>query len=598
MQTLSPTRPFLWLTGTVAVLVLWLSGFVSWHTGIAHLQAQSAQRLDRFASHLSGQLARYDFIPRLLAGNPQIKELLLDPDNPARVDVMNHYLEDVNAVTGAADTYVMNGQGRTLAASNWQAERPFVGSNFGFRPYFRQAMQGGSGRYYALGTTSGIRGYYFAYPVRHVAEVIGVVVLKMDLVDIEARWADLDARFIVTDQDGVIFISTEPTWRFLSIQRLGLSDLDRIRQSRRYPGVPLATLQLTPTETLHDGARLLRVNRQQASGPTHYLSISHAMPDAGWDVHILSPTRAVRDGVINHLMLTLLSMLLFGALLSLYVQRRRRRLERERFEARAKRELALRVIERTAELTHEIEEHERTEQELRATRDELVQAAKLAVLGQLSASISHELNNPLAAIRSYADNARQFLQRAQTTAADNNLERIVSLTDRMARISSQLKVFARKSRGQLESAAIVKLVREALEIVRSQARQAGVELNCQCLDEQLTVRADPVQLVQVLVNLLTNGLHAAQNRNPATVTLRTEQLAGEVLVHVEDTGAGIDPENIDQIFEPFFTTREAGLGLGLSISRQIIESMNGRIEVCNRPTGGARFSIRLPRENA
>jgi two-component system C4-dicarboxylate transport sensor histidine kinase DctB len=104
--------------------------------------------------------------------------------------------------------------------------------------------------------------------------------------------------------------------------------------------------------------------------------------------------------------------------------------------------------------------------------------------------------------------------------------------------------------------------------------------------------------VQVLVNLLTNGLHAAQNRSPAAVTLRTEQLAGEVLVHVEDTGAGIDPENIDQIFEPFFTTREAGLGLGLSISRKIIESMNGRIEVCNLPAGGARFSIRLPREDA
>ena len=211
-----PTVGFLIVVG----VALWISGQLLWRQGVSELKASSEQQLDRFVSHLQGQLGRFEFVPKLLAKNHLLLDVLKDPSNSARVDLANHYLEEIDTITGAADTYLMNREGLTLAASNWQSERPFVGSNFNFRPYFQEALLGRLGRYFALGTTSMQRGYYFAYPIRHAAEVIGVIVLKMDLAGIEKRWSGKDEQFLVTDTDGVVFITTRPGWLYRTVEPL------------------------------------------------------------------------------------------------------------------------------------------------------------------------------------------------------------------------------------------------------------------------------------------------------------------------------------------------------------------------------------------
>lgn len=592
METRKPLLPLI-IGLAITLAVLWTSAHWMWGRGIENLSVDSSEELERFVSHLDSQLARYHFLPKLLATNDELAKAILDADNSARIDVINRYLEEVNDITGASDTYLMDATGLTIAASNWQSETPFIGRNFSFRPYFQQAAQGKLGRYFALGTTSNKRGYYFAYPIDHAAAIVGVLVLKMDLTGIEERWRGRETQFLVIDPNGVVFISSEPYWRFKTTRELDLETRTAIVLSRRYPDVPLTGIQEFDVQVLDPQRRLSRLVVDESGRSQHFLATDHPMPEAGWTVRVLKPTREITQDVITTLTVIFLLILLGAATVLLALQRRRRRIERERFAAESQRELEQRVRERTADLTHEIEERRRTELQLRDTQDELIQAAKLAVLGQLSASISHELNNPLAAIRAYADNARQFLQRDRRTEADGNLKRIADLTERMAKISSQLKVFSRKSSGALDTVSVKTVIQNAVDIVRPQARRNGLEIEIADMRE-CQVRADAIQLEQVLINLLSNALNAVEGMDSASVRVSGEHQDDSILIHVDDSGEGIAKENMGAIFDPFFTTRKSGLGLGLSISRRIMENMNGDLSATNRSQGGARFTITLP----
>jgi two-component system, NtrC family, C4-dicarboxylate transport sensor histidine kinase DctB len=325
-----------------------------------------------------------------------------------------------------------------------------------------------------------------------------------------------------------------------------------------------------------------------------YLTHSYAMPEAGWTVSILAPL----DKTDQNSLIAMIILLLIGMLLLLIValawQRRRRRQERDRFQLESQKKLEQEVTIRTADLVNEIEEHKHTEQILRNTQHELIQTAKLAVLGQMSASISHELNNPLAAIRSYADNAREFLKLNKASKADENLSRIADLTERMGKISSQLKFFARKSSGNLETVVIEYVIQSSIDITSPQRKNSSIKIITDGIQAGLSVRADHIQLEQVLVNLINNAVHALGDQHGGEVHISTEKLGNQVMIHVADNGPGIDENNLERIFDPFFTTRKSGLGLGLSISSRIIDSMNGKLSAVNRKQGGAQFSVALP----
>ncbi|MBC8210754.1 MAG: sensor histidine kinase, partial [Gammaproteobacteria bacterium] len=223
-------RNLLILSATLLLLIplIWVTHYISWNNGFDQLHTSNQQQLEQFVEHLDSRLARFKFLPQLIAKNQLLVELLNDPKNTPRVDLVNHFLEEINTIIGASDTYLMDSQGLTLAASNWRSKRPFIGSNFSFRPYFVNAMQGKLGQYFALGTTSGERGYYFAYPIRYAATTIGVIVTKMDLSNIEQRWSSREVQFIVTDPDGIIFITTQPDWLYRSTRTLSQETLLQI----------------------------------------------------------------------------------------------------------------------------------------------------------------------------------------------------------------------------------------------------------------------------------------------------------------------------------------------------------------------------------
>jgi len=562
-----------------------------WQSGYARLTTQNHQQLDIFATHLQSQLQRFNAIPKLLFDQQLIVTTLTNLHDRQLGALTNRYLARVNATIAASDTYLIDLSGTTIAASNWRNAQTFVGKNFAFRPYFQQAIMGKQGRYFALGTTSGERGYYFSSPVEQQGKIIGVIVVKMDLSQIEKEWTGKKSHFMVTDDDNIIFISNQKSWLLHSLKPLTAIQLSQIDDSRRYGGKSIAALNFSGS--LQEQQALLQLTTSSLL-PSNYLAMSKAMPSAGWTVRVFTPlTPIFRDLFLTVLLLSSLFWVL-NVRLNLSIHKSLRAKEKEVMRIKAKDNLKEEVKRRTADLNSEIIERQKMEQTLRDTQKELIQAAKLAVLGQLSASISHELNNPLAAIRSYADNALVFLQRQQTQHAEDNIHRIVHLTERMAKISSQLKVFARKSSGELQTMHLLAVVNMAIELVRPQLKSKQVSVSL--LDESLDVQvsADQVQLEQVLVNLLSNAIQAVEDCDKKHIQinlLRCEQFA---TVQIEDSGIGISEASLPHLFAPFFTTKETGLGLGLSISHKIMENLRGEINAENTADSGARFSLNLP----
>ena len=584
------------LAACLAVVLLtrfWAEGLF-----LEQTRERAAAKLDLYASNLSGALGRYQAVPRLLALNGDVVELFRGAGDAGVRERANLLTAMVNDLTGAEDTYLMDAEGMTFAASNWDSERPFVGHNFSYRPYFQQAMEGRLGRYFALGTTSGKRGYYFASRVwdPEGSEALGAVVVKVSLDDIEAAWTASEEDVIVTDPHGVIFIASQPGWRFRSLAPLDTVARQAIAETRRYESRDLRPLDLEFT-TLAGGADLLTV------GGAEYVMVGKQMPEAGWTLHVMVSTQLARSQTVTAMVVAALACAITLLLATLILQRRTRLIERIDLQRRASAELERRVEERTADLTaanaqleREIAERQAAEAELRRAQDDLIQAGKLAALGQMSAALSHEFNQPLAAIRSYADNAQLLIERNREAEASGNLRLIKDLTTRMAEISKHLMTFARKPRSELRPVALAQVLDDTLDFLRIRLERAGAEVTLQRPDPSLMVRAGRVRLQSVLLNLVANALDAMEGQTAPKIEIAVTEGDGRVSLSLRDHGPGIPAEQIGRIFDPFFTTKEVGegLGLGLSIAYNIVKDFDGTLRAENHPEGGAVFIIDLP----
>ena len=732
----TPSKPGLYGLGALVLFVflIWQAAIWTERYELQQLENQAKHELTLNIASLRGKLDKYEYLPELLATKQELASFLQNISVESTLQ-SNSILKTYQRIAHVADIYLLNAEGTTVAASNWQSPRSFIGKNFSFRPYYQDAITGQKGRFYGLGTTSGERGYYYSYPVFSGNSVIGVLVVKIMINDLEIPWQDRNTEFMVTDPDNIIFISSNRNWLLRSLMPIPEEDSERIRNSRRYGDKKIPALPYKSNQILDTDTELVTITPQPLAGAskiTHYLQVSQPMPDAGWRIHILKNTRGVRTEILKNCLLTA-GIYLVVVLLSMYsVQRQRIQRERIRHDRETKKTLEVneariraildntkagivtmdryacidyinpsaermfgyqlyelhgrrftelipdnlrpscdaalqkassipveikglkkdlsqvpmemivsmmsrrqsndymitlhditerkqheealqtaydhlehRVVERTLDLTQangllkkEIEQHRHTTETLQTTQDELIQAAKLAVLGQMSASINHELNQPLAAIRAYAENGVTFLERNNAEMAQTNLTEIVELTDRMAAISAQLKLFARKSEGQLSLISPQATIEYALRLFKPQLDKEQVSLDFQRPEQEYFVRADGVRLEQVLVNLISNGLLAVSDKEQRNllIKLQVEPEENQIWIDVSDSGSGIADEHLGQIFNPFFSTREGGkgLGLGLSISYRIISDFGGTIKAFNRPEGGATLRIILP----
>lgn len=592
-------------------------------------------KLELYRSNLQGAIKEHEYLPITLASDKRIIDLALYAD-PANAAAVNVYLEKLAADSGASDIYFMDGSGTTIAASNWNSQASFIGRNFSFRPYFQQARSGVTGHYFAFGITSNVPGYYISHPVRPDGSTFaGAVIVKTHLETLVQRWTRGSESVLVTDQNGIVIIASHPEWRFRDLAGLTPKDRPRIIASRKYGDYPLdpmplldgtwpmdddlgvlslsgsqksATGEVSPT--VIDDANPISGTREAArpeQAKTTYLVTGSTLPAQGWRMYLLTDKSSLDRSVISAGLMGGAAHIILTGLIFIILQRRRAMLEQLEIRDWSQRELERQVRLRTTDLmstnlrlAQEITERSRTEDALRSAQAELVQTSKLAALGQMSAGIAHEINQPLTAIRSYAENALKFIERGNSDTANRNLQRISELTDRMGRITNNLKTFSRRPERDIQPVDVPKQMQKAIDLVLETGRAGLTNITLTHDDDLKPVIAEANQLTQVFTNLINNAADACQNVENAQIDVGITAREDRVLVKVNDNGHGILPDNLPKLFDPFFTTKPFGdgLGLGLSICYGIIRSFGGTIRAENRPNGGASFIIELRQEGA
>ncbi|HEY6610868.1 MAG TPA: ATP-binding protein [Pseudomonas sp.] len=567
----------------VLLLILAGLGFSVWLAGRAAEARQWHERsveargqLELYAQSLRILVERYRAVPAIVAHDSEVLAALRAGPDPQRRQQLNLRLQRLNAEAGSAMLYLLDARGETIAASNWDEPTSFVGNNYAFRPYFQDALRLGSGRYFAVGVTTGVPGYFLSWLVRDEGGTPrGVVVLKLEMEELQRGWVGQPGTLLVTDRHGVVILANRPAWRFRHLQSGPGEQPVQPPDARKYAGERLQPLVLQPLQALDEQAELQRVD--SPDGRHDYLWLRQALVEDDWTLHLLHDAGAAGGTVRSYRLAAGGAWLALAFLLLFLVQRHNNRRLRQRSRA----ELERLVEARTAEL--------------RQAQDELVQAAKMAALGQMSAALAHEINQPLTAMRMQLGSLGLLLARNDAQATQTCLARIDGLLTRMAALTGHLKTFARNSPGGLrERLQPDTVVDHALLLLEPRIRQDDV-LVLRQRNAEAWVEGDAIRLEQVLVNLLHNALDAMLGKRVRELRIDLQRDGDAWLLSVGDSGGGIAPGDLARVFEPFFTTKPVGegLGLGLAVSYGIVRELGGQLEVDN-DRDGALFRIRLP----
>lgn len=574
----------------------WLAALAARDAALQRTHEAARHRLDVLAAELDGRIARFDYLPSLLELNPAVLDLLEHPQDAALVAEVNRLLVGVNATAGAEMLYVVDKSGTARAAADWNRPGTPVGEDLSYRPYVQQALAQGRGRFYGIGVTSRRAGYYLSFALARDGRVAGVAAVKIGFDELEQTWARLPGDVLVTDARGVVILSSREDWKFRSLGALPQTLHDEIAKSRPYGAAELPPLPWRTLRRVDGSADAVELHGRR------YLADARELPRADWRLIVLEDLQPVDQARRNAALTGGLAMavLMLAALAGW--QRRRGRAALQAAYAG----LEAKVAERTVELSDANRALAEQIEARRAIEAELVHAGKLAALGQLSAGLVHELNQPLAALRTLSDNACVMLERApqepkRLEGVRGNLERIAHLVDRLAKLTGQLKTFAHKAPVQPLPVRVAQAITSAQAIVSPRLREQGVELVVDVQPPGLSALADEARLEQVLVNLMGNAIDAMAALPLRRLVVRA-RCAGEgrCTIDVDDSGPGIRADMLPRLFEPFATSKPAGsgLGLGLMISQRIVDDFGGSLRAGNRPEGGARFTIelRLPDE--
>ncbi len=579
---------------------------------ISSLGDTAAQRLEVYRGGLIGEMRRYDYLASILGLNDDLVGLLKAP-GVRSADKLSAYLEIVARESQALDIYVMDLSGRTIAASNYRRRDSFVGMNFSFRPYFKDALLNGRGHYYGVGTVSNEPGYYFASRVFDGEHLVGVVTVKVSLHSLDNSLQDADEIALATDANGIIFLTSLRQMLFKTLEPLDARTVAQLTTSRQYHTLkafdaigkltrsrvfdPPGTVRFRPGATFH------RSNANPLS--FDYLVLDRPVPGTDWRLITLTSLDPARSAARNAAATTgfgAIAFFLFG----LYL-RQRRRTQVSRSKAKLDLEQAYDDLERQVQsrtealrhanmhLKHEIGEREKTEVALKKTFEELVHSGKMAALGQMATSITHELNQPLAALQTLSDNAAVLLRRGRVEEAVENLAEISQLVSRLGKITGQLKSFARKAPPLRVSTDLQTVVQDTISLLRVRLQQEGVTTRTSFPTEPLAGLADANRLEQVLVNLINNAIDAMRPASRRILSITVRSVDGFAWIVVRDSGIGLNDEALGRLFEPFFTTKAAGqgLGLGLPISAEIVREFGGILKGHNT-RDGTEFVIELP----
>ena len=547
----------------VAVVVVWWTNQYLTGRFTETTRSRAEVRLALYSGNILSELQRSQIVPQLLARDPTLIGALNSGDFSQSSQRLIEYRDEI----GAKGLLLMESDGRAVAAT----DRALIGSIHRAEPYFVEATRSNETVFTTSLLESGGRVFAYSRKIEAQGKLIGVIMVEVDLKKFESSWAGFTDAVIVTDTEDTIILATEARWRGLTEKealtvRSVPSAIERaFRATARWGALP-ADAYLQGEAVMRQEARI---------------------GFQGWTITSFTTYAGVRERVNAVLALEIMgfAILMSGAfyLISRKVRSRLRFFQRESAELR----------QLNAALQREIAERDKAERHLEVAEQTLQQSSKLAALGEMSAAVSHELNQPLAAMKTYLAGAKLLLQRRRADEALSSFQRIDDLIERMGAITRQLKSYARKGGDAVEPIDVRDSVSSALSMMEPQLRRGDVHIDVSLPRDEVIVQADRIRLEQVLVNLLRNALDATKaNADPRVKILVS--VGDDVVITVRDNGTGI--EDIENLFEPFYTTKSPGdgVGLGLAISSGIVNDLGGRLTARNGRDGGAVFEITLP----
>lgn len=572
------------LLGAVLVVMVY-----SWSArqGYEQLNDVLGHQLDLYASGLESELGRHEYLPGLVAMDRDVQALLAEPGKPGEPrqrERTSKHLASLNVRAGAMVIFVVDHGGRIAASSDWYQQDSAIGRDVSGQAYVRDALQGRPARHFSRSAERNAPEYYFAQPVLRDGAVTGVAVVKISLDPIESTWTASVSQssheiLLVMDENDIILVGTTPEWRNLRATRMA---------------------QAMSVE----GGGIVSLRGQAPAAPLNlYATQIRQMPHQGWRIAILADAGSVTVNALRNAVGTAV-LLAFIGLLGLFLAQRRRaiasQLKARAALQRAHDELELRIVARTAELhdmnqelLREVSERKHAEQVLRASQDSLIHASRLALLGQMSAGITHEISQPLTALRALSFNSQLLLKRGEMSRIEKNLQSISGLTERMGHLTEQLKSFSRKTPLALRPFLLAEAVSATLLLLENRIRTEHITVASE-VDAGLHALCDANRLEQVLINLCANALDAMRDAPVKTLAIRAWRAGGRAHLRVTDSGTGIPEDALARLFEPFFSTKlpGKGLGLGLAISADIVRDFGGTLRASNIP-GGAAFELDL-----
>jgi two-component system, NtrC family, C4-dicarboxylate transport sensor histidine kinase DctB len=508
------------------------------------------------AAGLESELNKFTLVPRVLAVDPEVAALL-GGDSGQRAPI-NRRLAALARQTDAAAIYLMDARGLTLASSNWDRPDSFIGSNYRFRDYFAGALRDGTQTEFALGTVSRRPGLYLAERVGRADRPLGVVAVKVEFDGLERRWRDAEDGVFVTDADGIVLLASNPDWRFRAAPTgsEGPKARDPARDAMRFGVARIERFELPATG--------------EASRTVRMIEKIQPIAPVGWELHLLSdPSARLSVAVANGRLagVSALGVLALAAAAAFLWWRQR--------QARAAAEIAA----QTATL-----------------REQLQQANRLATLGQITAGLGHEIRQPLAAMRVYAENGERLIASDRPAEAAENFGKIAGLAGRIGEITEEQLHFSRRSANEPRNIRLAEVIDGSLLLLRDQIRQKGIALTLPVPEAGAALaRARHVQLEQVLVNLLQNAVQACGDSatGGGEIVLAITAAGDKLQLSVSDNGPGVPAGLRDTLFQPFVTSKREGIGLGLAIARDIMRQLGGDL-VHDDTAHGARFTMIMP----
>ncbi|WP_282168691.1 sensor histidine kinase [Ruegeria atlantica] len=544
---------------------------VSYQYFLSEELSKAQGRLSLYQSSVNSELERFSHFTYVLSQDSYV----IGTAEGDGTGILNRRLEDFAARAGLDAIYLMDEDGITISASNYRDTESFVGQNYAFRPYFQTAISGEQGRFYAIGATTGLPGYFISNAVLddHGAST-GVIAIKIDFSDLQDSWKNSGEQVLLANEDGVVLLSSNSDWQYRVLTPLSEQQQERIQNARQFPGQDLDPLDWA--ELPGDRARIAGTKR---------LHLAAANLPHGWSLHYFaSDDRAVARSWL----VTALFVLLAGLAFTFFQVQRARRVSAAL--ARSEQEESM-LREANERLAIEVEDRKSAERRLKRTQGELERASRLAALGQLSASVTHELGQPIAAMRNHLV-AAEIGSPVETKLS----RKIGSLVDRMEGITRQLRFFARSESEAFADVNLCASVNAALALVAPNIEQCKVKISVDAPTGPVFIRGSALRIEQVITNLLRNAIDATDEADAPEIHIAVTASDDEVVLEIQDNGHGLGEATLAELQEPFVTTRESGrgMGLGLAISTSIVKDHDGTMTARNREGGGSVFRVTFP----